>query len=318
MMDRTDRHYRYMMRCITRHTLLYTEMVNMNAVLRGDRVRLLGFDARERPLSLQLGGDDPTLLAECAAIAEDLGYDEVNLNVGCPSARVQSGNFGACLMRTPDTVAACVAAMRARVAVPVTVKCRIGVDDHDQYEDLARFADAVKAAGADRLSVHARKAWLQGLSPKQNRTVPPLRYEDVYRLKRAHPDWPIEINGGVLTLDDVQAHLTQVDAVMIGRAAYEQPMLFATVDQRFFGSQRPVVTRAEVAQQMAEYAARWAGPEWKMTRITRHLVNLFRGVAGARVWRQELTCRSVGSGAPASVITDALRQLPSASAAAGP
>jgi tRNA-dihydrouridine synthase A len=250
------------------------------------------------------------MLAECASIAQDLGFDEVNLNIGCPSDRVQSGNFGACLMRTPGTVAECVSAMKHQVSIPITVKCRIGVDDYDRYEDLLVFAKAVMAAGSDRLSVHARKAWLKGLSPKQNRNVPPLRYDEVYRLKREHPDWPIEINGGVRTLDEANAHLEKVDAVMIGRAAYDDPMLFADVDRRFFGDKRPPIAREEVAAIMTEYAARWAGPEWRMTRITRHLVNLFFGVPGAKAWRRELSERSHGAGAPASLITDALTRIP--------
>ena len=306
MMDRTDRHYRRMMRCITRHTLLYTEMVHVRAVLNGDKEYLIGFDPIEHPISLQLGGDDAQQLAEAARIAEDWGYDEVNLNVGCPSERVQSGNFGACLMRTPQTVADAVAAMRDVVHIPVTVKCRIGVDDHDAYEDLLTFAEQVMAAGSDRISVHARKAWLKGLSPKQNRNIPPLRYHEVHRLKAEHPEWPVEINGGIKTLELTAAQLEHVDAVMIGREAYDQPMLFADVDRRFYDDDHPIATREEVVREMAEYAARWAGPDWKMTRISRHLLNLYAGVPGARRWRRHLTEHSVGSGAPASVFLDAL------------
>lgn len=306
MMDRTDRHFRYLLRLITKHTLLYTEMVTMHAVIHGDRDYLLGYDPVEHPVALQLGGDDPVKLAECARIAADMGYDEINLNVGCPSDRVQSGNFGACLMRTPGTVAACVQAMRAAVDVPITVKCRIGVDEHDRYEDLLEFATAVMEAGSARISVHARKAWLQGLSPKENRNIPPLRYPEVYRLKAEHPHWDVEINGGIRSLAEMATHLEHVDAVMIGRAAYDDPMLFAEVDRRFFGDDHPIATREEVARAMTEYAARWEGPDWKMTRITRHLLNLYRGAPGSRAWKRKLTERSAGKGAPASLILEAI------------
>ena len=227
------------MRLISAHTLLYTEMVTCAAVLNGDREHLLGFDRAEHPIALQLGGDDPAALAECARTAAGFGYDEINLNVGCPSDRVQSGNFGACLMREPKRVAACVAAMRAAVELPITVKHRIGVDELDRYEDMVDFVDIVAAEGCDRFSVHARKAWLSGLSPKQNRTIPPLRHHDVYRLKRERPELPIEINGGVLSLDEVAAHLEHVDAVMIGRAAWDHPWMFAEVDRRFFNPDAP-------------------------------------------------------------------------------
>ncbi len=238
MMDRTDRHFRYFMRQITRRTLLYTEMVTMNAILHGDRESLLGYSEEEHPIALQLGGDDPGKLAECAKIAEDWGYDEVNLNVGCPSDRVQKGRFGACLMAYPDVVARSVEAMREACGLAVTVKHRIGVDDLDQYEDMKRFVETVARAGCDRFSVHARKAWLQGLSPKENREVPPLRYEDVYRLKDEFRDLKIEINGGIKTLAETKTHLERVDAVMIGRAAYDNPYVFAEVDREIFGDQR--------------------------------------------------------------------------------
>ena len=233
MMDRTDRHFRFFLRRITRHTLLYTEMVTTGAVIHGDRERLLGFDLREKPVALQLGGDDPRALAECARIGEGFGYDEINLNVGCPSDRVQKGRIGACLMAEPERVADGVEAMRAAVSIPVTVKHRIGIDHLDRYEDMARFVTTVAAAGSDRFTVHARIAWLQGLSPKENRDIPPLRYDDVYRLKREHPDLSIEINGGVRSLDGVEEHLREVDAVMIGRAACDDPYLFAEADRRF-------------------------------------------------------------------------------------
>ncbi|MDP6945861.1 MAG: tRNA dihydrouridine(20/20a) synthase DusA, partial [Myxococcota bacterium] len=220
MMQRTDRHFRVLIRQVTRHTLLYTEMLTANAIIHGDRRLLLDFDEVEHPVSLQLGGDDPTAMAEAARIGVDYGYDEINLNVGCPSNRVKNGCFGASLMRYPDKVAAIVDAMRGAVSVPVTVKHRIGIDELDRYEDMAHFVSVVREAGADRFSVHARKAWLEGLSPKENRTVPPLRYEDVYALKREFPGLAIEINGGVTTLNEVVDHLEHVDAVMVGRAAY--------------------------------------------------------------------------------------------------
>jgi tRNA-dihydrouridine synthase A len=309
MMDRTDRHYRRMMRCITKHTLLYTEMVNMHAVHHGNRELLLGFDPVEHPIALQLGGDDPLKLSEAAKIAVDWGYDEINLNIGCPSERVQSGNFGACLMTQPYLVAECVAAMRKVVSVPVTVKCRIGVDDQDSYAHLVHFAEVVMAAGADRLSVHARKAWLKGLSPKQNRTVPPLRHAEVHQLKNEHPHWPVEINGGILTMDEVEAHLQHVDAVMIGRGAYDNPMAFAEADARFFGTPSTAIQRENVVREMAEYAARWAAPDWKMARISRHLLNLYNGLPGARRWRRALTEGGSGKGAPSNILLEAMHNV---------
>lgn len=290
MMDRTDRHFRFLLRCISRHTLLYTEMLHARAVLHGNRDKLLGFDPEEHPISLQLGGDDPESMTEAAKIAEDRGYDEVNLNIGCPSPRVQSGNFGACLMRDPHRVAECVSRMRAAVSIPVTVKTRIGVDDWDQYEHMLNFVDTVSEAGSDRITVHARKAWLQGLSPKQNRNIPPLRYSDVYRLKQERPELVVEINGGIKTLDEFDVHLEQVDAVMIGRAAWDNPMLFAEVDARYFGDDTAPPTAAEVVARYAPYAQRWlTRPGYKATRIHRNLLNLFSGRPGARRWKQALS-----------------------------
>ena len=301
MMDCTDRHQRWLMRQICRHALLYTEMVTQHAVLHGDREHLLGFSPEERPLALQLGGDDPAMLAECARIAAGMGYDEVNLNVGCPSDRVASGNFGACLMARPERVAACVAAMRAAVPIPVTVKHRIGIDDQDSYEHMRAFVDIVAAAGADRFSVHARKAVLGGLSPKENRTIPPLRYPEVYRLKRELPGLVIEINGGVRDLDAVDEHLRHVDAVMIGRAAYDDPYLFAAVDRRYFGDPAPAPGRAEVALRYGEYAARWLAqrPRAKLSGLARHVLGLFTGQPGAREFRRLLTTPQAGDAAEA-------------------
>jgi tRNA-dihydrouridine synthase A len=291
MMDRTDRFFRLFMRQITRRTLLYTEMVTSRAVLHGDRARLLDFDPSEHPIALQLGGSDPAELAQCARIAEAWGYDEVNLNVGCPSDRVQSGAFGACLMKTPELVAQCVAAMRAATDLPVTVKHRIGVDDLDRYEDMARFVTIVSQAGADRFSVHARKAWLKGLSPKANRNIPPIRYDDVYRLKADFPHLPVEINGHIQTLDETLAHLARVDAVMIGRAAWDSPFLFAEADRRIFQDTAPPPTRHAVAEAMKApiEAARAQGtpPRWFLT----PMLNLFAGVPGTRRWKRTLVER---------------------------
>ncbi len=301
MMDRTDRHFRWLIRQISRHCLLYTEMVTMQAVLHGHRELLLGFSPEERPLALQLGGDDPRALAECARIAEGMGYDEVNLNVGCPSDRVASGNFGACLMLQPQRVAECVAAMRAAVAVPVTVKHRIGVDDRDHYDDLRNFVEVVAAAGCDRFTVHARKAVLGGLSPRENRTVPPLRYPEVHRLKSEFPNLVVEINGGICSLDVVAAQLAHVDAVMIGRAAYDDPYLFAEVDAKFFADPLPVPTRAAVALAYGEYMARWLakGTPLKLSGLARHVLGLFTGQPGAREFRRLWTTMPSG---PADVL----------------
>lgn len=288
MMDRTDRHYRYMMRLITRKTLLYTEMVHINAILCGDRARLLKYHPSENPIALQVGGGDAQKLAECAKIAEDLGFDEININVGCPSSRVQSGHFGACLMLEPERVAEGVVAMRAVSNLPVTVKHRIGVDEVDKYEDMARFVDIVSQSGADRFSVHARKAWLQGLSPKQNRNIPPLRYDDVYRLKKEYPNLDIEINGGIKTHAEIKDHLQYVDAVMIGRAAYDNPWQFVDADRLFFNDNHDLPTRQEVAEKMLIYIEEQMKKGVRMMSITRHILQLFSGQPGARHWRRSL------------------------------
>jgi tRNA-dihydrouridine synthase A len=306
MMDRTDRHFRYFLRRLTRHTLLYTEMVTSWAVLRGDRERVLGFDDEERPLALQLGGDDPEALSACARIAADMGYDEVNLNVGCPSERVQKGSFGACLMADPRVVADAVAAMRAAVALPVTVKHRIGVDHLDSYDHLASFVATVAEAGCDRFSVHARIAWLSGLSPRENREVPPLRYPDVYRLKRDFPELSIEINGGVRSLDAAEEHLAQVDGVMIGRAAYDDPYLFATADERFYGDTSPPVSRRQAAEEMVPYLERWHRRGVPVGRVTRHMLQLFAGRPGARAWRRTLSEGASGPDAGPGLLRAAL------------
>lgn len=314
MMDRTDRHYRYFLRQISRHTLLYSEMVTAAAILHGDRDHLLGFTEAERPLVLQIGSDTPRDFATCARIAEDFGYDEVNLNVGCPSSRVQDGQFGACLMAQPERVADCVAAAIATTRLPITVKHRIGIDDRDRYEDLAHFVETVAAAGCQRFMVHARKAWLQGLSPKENRTVPPLRYDDVYRLKREFPTLTIEINGGIGSLEQVRSHLQHVDAVSIGRAAYDNPYLFATVDHEFYGSAEPVRDRHQIVQALLPYIDHWTTQGLKLNKITRHILNLFAGQPGSRAWKRHLTEQSCHPGAGVAVVAAALAQIPPAPA----
>lgn len=291
MMERTDRHHRRLMRFLTKRTLLYTEMVVARAIQHGDRERLLGYEDTDHPVSLQLGGDEPALLAECARIAEDRGYDEVNLNVGCPSSRVQAGSFGVCLMGRPQVVADCVSAMMAAVSIPVTVKHRIGFDERDRYEDMLEFVDVVAQAGCTRFTVHARKAWLQGLSPKQNRNVPPLRYADVHRLKAERPDLDIEINGGIKTLDQTVEQLEHVDAVMIGRAAWDDPLLFADADHRVFGEPATELDVDAMLDGMAEHAARWVAgdPRRRLAHVTKPMLNLFAGQPGSRLWRRTLT-----------------------------
>ena len=309
MMDRTDRHSRYFMRQITKRTLLYTEMVTSGAIKHGDRDYLLGFSPMENPIALQVGGDNPQDLAECARIAEAMGYDEINLNVGCPSDRVQNGNFGACLMKTPDRVAKCIESMSAATNIPVSVKHRIGVDDLDSYEDMQNFVRILSDAGCQRFSVHARKAWLQGLSPKDNREVPPLRYGDVHRLKQEFPHLFIEINGGFVTLEQVHQQLQSVDAVMIGRAAYDNPYLFATCDRQFFGEENSIPSRIEIAEAMIPYIDEWRAKGLKLNKITRHLLQLFHGQAGSRIWKRVITEKSCIVGAGSEVIREAIAAI---------
>ena len=306
MMDWTDRHCRYLLRLISRRVLLYTEMVPIGAVLHGDRARFLGFDPAEHPVALQLGGADPEELAACARLAEAEGYDEVNLNVGCPSDRVQQARFGACLMAEPALVARCIAAMRAAVGIPVTVKSRIGIDDQDHYADLLRFVDTVAAAGCRSFTVHARKAWLEGLSPKQNREIPPLHYDRVYRLKAERPELEIVINGGIRSLDEAEAHLARVDGVMIGRAAYQDPYLLAEADRRIFGQAGPAAGRQAVAEAMIAYARRETARGVPVKCITRHMLGLFNGLPGARAWRRSLSESAHRPGAGPEVIAAAL------------
>ena len=305
MMDWTDRHCRYLLRLISRRTLLYTEMVPTGAVLHGDRVRFLGFDPAERPLALQLGGAEPEDLAACARLAEAEGYDEVNLNVGCPSDRVQQARFGACLMAEPALVARCIAAMQDAVGIQVTVKSRIGIDDQDDYVDLLRFVDSVASVGCRSFTVHARKAWLEGLSPKQNREIPPLNYERVYRLKAERPDLEIVINGGIRSLDEAEAHLARVDGVMIGRAAYQDPYLLAEADCRLFGEPGRAVSREAVVEAMIAYTERETARGVPVKCITRHMLGLFNGLPGARAWRRSLSETAHRPGAGPEVIAAA-------------
>ena len=309
MMDWTDRHCRAFHRVLTRRALLYTEMVTSAAVLHGDRDRLLAFGETEHPVALQLGGSDPADLAACARIGSDLGYDEINLNVGCPSDRVQSGRFGACLMREPALVADCVAAMGAASAVPVTVKCRIGVDDQDPEESLFTLVDACAAAGVATFVVHARKALLKGLSPKENRDIPPLNYPLVYRLKAERPELTIVINGGVPDLEAARAHLSHVDGVMLGRAAYHTPGLLAGVDARLFGAAGEVTSARDAVELYRPYLAAELARGTTLGSMTRHMLGLFHGVPGARAWRRILTVEGVKPGAGLSVIDDALDAL---------
>ena len=310
MMDWTDRHDRFFLRLITRRALLYTEMISTGAVLHGDRERLLGFSPEEHPVALQVGGSDPAELADSARIGEDWGYDEINLNCGCPSDRVQERQFGACLMGHPDLVARGVAAMRAATRLPVTVKCRIGIDDYDSYDDLKRFVTTVADAGCNTFIVHARKAWLQGLSPKENREVPPLRYPEVYRLKAELPGLTISINGGVLTLDAAENHLARTDGVMIGRAAYQNPYVLAEVDRRFFGETAPAPTQHEIVERLLPYVERELRQGTRLAAITRHILGLFQGRPGARAWRRHLAENAHRPDAGIEVVAAASRLVP--------
>jgi tRNA-dihydrouridine synthase A len=306
MMDWTDRHCRMFHRHLSRRALLYTEMLTTGAVIHGDRARLLGFDASEHPVALQLGGSDPRELALAAQIGEDFGYDEINLNVGCPSDRVKDGRFGACLMAEPALVADCVVAMKRAVAVPVTVKCRIGIDDQDPEAALDAMARGVVAAGCDALIVHARKAWLDGLSPKENRDIPPLDYDRVYRLKRAMPSVPIIINGGIPGIAEAKAHLAHVDGVMLGRAAYHDPWRLLTVDSALFGEGDPHATMPDAMAAMTPYIEDQLARGVRLHAITRHLVGAFHAVPGARAFRRHLAEHGVKPGADVSVLRDAI------------
>ncbi|MGE3244692.1 MAG: tRNA dihydrouridine(20/20a) synthase DusA [Beijerinckiaceae bacterium] len=306
MMDWTDRHCRAFHRLFSPRIRLYTEMVTTGAIVFGPRERLLAFGETEHPVALQLGGSDARALAECARIGADYGYDEINLNCGCPSDRVQNGAFGACLMREPDLVADCVAAMKAAIGTPVTVKCRIGVDDQEPRQALWAMAEKVFAAGADELVVHARKAWLQGLSPRENRDIPPLDYELVYALKRNFAGRKIHINGGIQGLDDVEAHLEQVDGVMLGRAAYQNPGLMLDVDKRIFGAEPEYGDSFEIVAAYEPYISRQLEKGARLSDMTRHMLGLFAGMPGARGWRRHLATFAVKPGAGLEVLHEAL------------
>lgn len=306
MMDWTDRHCRFFHRLLTRRALLYTEMVTTGAVIHGDRARLLRMDRTEHPVGLQLGGSDPAALAQSARIGEDFGFDEINLNVGCPSDRVQDGRFGACLMAEPQLVGDCVAAMKASVSVPVTVKCRIGIDAQDPEQALEALTVAVVTAGVDALIVHARKAWLSGLSPKENRDIPPLDYARVYRLKAAHPRLTIIINGGIASVEEALIHLDRVDGVMMGRAAYQEPWRLLAVDPQVFGAAAPFPFVKDAAGALCSYIDREMAAGTRLHSITRHLHGLFRAVPGARAYRRHLATAAVKPDAGASMLREAL------------
>jgi tRNA-dihydrouridine synthase A len=306
MMDWTDRHCRVFHRLITRRARLYTEMLTTGAILHGDRRRLLAFDASEHPVALQLGGSSPADLALSAKIGEDFGYDEINLNVGCPSDRVKDGRFGACLMAEPELVAECVAAMKGAVKIPVTVKCRIGIDQQDPEAALDTLARGVVAAGTDALIVHARKAWLNGLSPRENRDIPPLDYGRVYRLKAALPDVPIIINGGIGSIEEAREHLAHVDGAMLGRAAYQEPWRLLVVDSELFGEAAPHTSMKDVFEAMMPYIARELTQGIRLHAITRHFVGAFRAVPGARAFRRHLAVHGVRPGAGIDVLRDAI------------
>ena len=307
MMDWTDRHCRYFHRLLAPHARLYTEMVTSAALVHGDRQRLLGFDDAEHPVALQLGGSDPQELAQAARIGADFGYDEINLNVGCPSDRVQSGRFGACLMHEPALVADCFTSMREAVTIPVTIKCRLGVDEQDEYADLQHFIETVAARGCGVFIVHARKAWLKGLSPKENREVPPLNYQRVYQLKRDFPALTILINGGIQSLAEVRTHLVHTDGVMLGRTAYHEPYRLAELEHALFGT--PLPDRMALIRQMREYTERHLAEGGKLNHISRHLLGLFQGLPGARGWRRHLSENAHRDNADWGVVERALAPI---------
>lgn len=312
MLDLTDRHCRFFLRLCSQHTRLYTEMISCDALLYGDRERLLNYHAAEHPLALQLGGSEPDKLAQCAKLAAAWEYDEVNLNIGCPSDRVQSGRFGACLMAAPALVADCVQAMRAAVTIPVTVKTRIGIDERDSYAELVDFIGTVAAGGCEIFIIHARKAWLHGLSPKQNRDIPPLRYDIVQQLKRDFPHLRFILNGGLRNLTEAEQQLTILDGVMLGRAVYDNPYLLAEVDQRLFAATKPILSHGQIVEALLPYIAEQVALGTPLHSMTRHILGLFHGVPGARAWRRNLSEQVHQRGAGAEVVERALRQVSSA------
>ena len=305
MLDWSDRHERYFLRLISKHALLYTEMVTTGALIHGDRQRYLKFNPEEHPVAMQLGGSDPTDLSECAKMVEDMGYDEININVGCPSERVQRGSFGACLMAEPELIADCVEQMRQVVDIPITVKHRIGIDDKDSYAELQHFIRTVAAGGCESFIIHARKAWLKGLSPKQNRDIPPLKYEVVYQIKHDFPDLEIIINGGIKTLHECQQHLEHVDGVMMGREVYHNPYILAELDQTLYGADTPLLTRKQILQQLMPYIEDQLSQGVYLKHISRHLLGLFQGISGAKAWRRHISENSYKVGAGIEVLKDA-------------
>lgn len=314
MMDCTDRHYRYLARLISRRVLLYTEMLTTGAVIFGDAARLLGFHPAEHPVALQVGGSDPVAMARSARIAESRGFDEININVGCPSGRVQAGTFGVCLMKRPGLVADCIRSMRDAVNLPVTVKHRIGVDDQDSVDELKRFVETVAGAGSDTFIVHARKAWLKGLSPKQNREVPPLQYPVVHEIKRSFPELTIVINGGFEDIESARQQLQWVDGVMLGRAAYANPWVLADVDALIYGASSAPANRSRVLDEYMEYCASQLREGVPLARLTRHLVGLFQGCRGARAWRRYLSENAHSPGAGLEVIENAAGRVAASAA----
>lgn len=309
MMEWTDTHYRYFARLLSTHARLYTEMVTTGALLHGSHERFLKFDASEHPIALQLGGSEPNELAQCARIGEDWGYDEINLNVGCPSDRVQSGRFGACLMKEPLLVAECVAAMQKTVKIPVTVKHRIGVDDVESFENLAHFVEVVSKAGCQTFIVHARSAWLKGLSPKENREIPPLNYEMVYQLKKTFPTLNIVINGGIESLDTIIQQLEHVDGVMLGREAYHNPFLLAQIDQLLFDANKPTISREQVMEKFIPYIEQQLSKGTALNHITRHILGLYQGEKGARAFRRHISEQAHKPKAGIEVVTQAMQYV---------
>ena len=310
MLDWTDRHCRHFHRLLTKQALLYTEMITTGAILHGNQQRFLAFNKAENPVAFQIGGSDPVDLAECAPIIETYGYDEINLNVGCPSDRVQNGRFGACLMADPALVASCVNAMQEVVSIPVTVKSRIGIDEQDSYESLQKFISTIAEAGCKTFIIHARKAWLNGLSPKQNREIPPLKYEFVFQIKKDFPDLDIIINGGVNSLQSAKQLLFKVDGVMIGREAYHNPYILAEVDKQCFDDLNPIKTRHQIVMELLPYIEQKIDEGERLHSITRHILGLFHGVSGARAWRRGLSENATKKGADSTVVLDALNCIP--------
>lgn len=309
MLDWTDRDFRYLCRLISKHTLLYTEMITTGALLHGDHSRFLVHDEMEYPMALQLGGSEPEALAKCAKLGAESGYQEINLNVGCPSDRVQNGRFGACLMAEPRLVAECVSAMKQVVDIPITVKTRLGIDEHDNYAFIKEFVDAIYQAEVDAVILHARKAWLNGLSPKENRDIPPLEYDKVYQIKQDFPDLHLDINGGIHTLDEAEKHLQQLDGVMMGRALYHQPYILAEADKRIFNDNRLIPDQHEIVELMLPYIEKRMREGRPLKSITRHMLGLFQGLPGARRWRRHLSENAHLSGAGIEVVRDALKLI---------